>query len=132
MFLNEFSKNNQRIFLNLAYTIICADDNIAEKEKRAFQAYFNELQVERFAVKRVDFSTEMDKLDPLATEGKKKFFLELLAIACVDGEYAEVERNLIHTAQQKLLIEDGTVAAMEEILKKMNDVYSQLQKLLTD
>jgi hypothetical protein len=34
MFLNEFSKNEQEIFLNLAYTLMHADNIVSEEEKK--------------------------------------------------------------------------------------------------
>ena len=42
MFLKELNEKQQEIFLNLSYTLICADNVISENEKRKLEMYSEE------------------------------------------------------------------------------------------
>lgn len=97
MFLNSLSPIEKDNFMKLAISVIKADGIIEELEKQVLSAYANEMQI---GIEDIDVQIDIDKtIETLANEStdqsKRIIFVELLALAFADGNYANEEKNII-------------------------------------
>lgn len=131
MFLNDFSKEGQTVFLNLAYTLMQVDGKLESKEKEVFQAYKTEMgNGMLIEAKVVDYNDELAKLGSISDSVKRKIYFELLALAKADSEYAESEKSLMNIVQERFSLSDQIVNQMDGLLDKISDVYRELAHVL--
>jgi tellurite resistance protein len=97
MFLNSLKPKEKDNFLKLAVAIIKADGIVEESEKRVLSAYANEMQVPVCSLdEQGDTAKIIEEVAKTSTvQTKRIFFLELMALAFADGNYAVEEKALI-------------------------------------
>lgn len=124
MFLNSLNSTEKDNFMKLAVAIIKSDGLVEESEMQILSAYANEMQIPFCSL------DEQDDNDKLINEfaknstpqTKRIVFLELLALAFIDGNYAVEEKSLVQQIasafeldkefiEQAINIEDAYVAA---------------------
>ena len=130
MFIMELDKERQKAFLNLAYTMIYADNVLAKEEKRIFHAYAAEVDIDFLEAHKVDFEKELAIFDSCSTEEKLSVFFELYAIALSDKVYAEEEKALISIAQKRFGITDEKVKEMHDGLQKAEALRDELRGIV--
>lgn len=132
MFLRELSEDEQKVFLNLAYTLMNVNGEITKEEEATFFNYQGELRVDLSKAQVVDFAKEVSLLSDAPLSKKKKIFFELLAMAMADHEYDEHERRLMRTMQDKFGISDEVAIKIEEVIQKIVDVYRELNCIVSE
>lgn len=97
MFLNSLNPKEKDNFLKLAVAIIKADGIVEESEKRVLSAYANEMQVPVCSLEEQgNTAMIIEDVAKTSTEQTKRiFFLELMALAFADGNYAFEEKEII-------------------------------------
>lgn len=124
MFLNSLNPTEKDNFMKLAVAVIKADGVDEESEKQILSAYANEMQIQ---VCNLDEQCDADSIIKefamtLTPQTKRIIFLELLALAFVDGNYAAEDKTLIQQLadafefdraciEQAVKLEDTYVAA---------------------
>ena len=124
MFLNSLNPTEKDNFMKLAMAMIKADGIVEDSEKQIMSAYANEMQI---AVRDFDEHDEIDRaIEEFAmnstTQTKRIVFLELLALAFADRNYAAEEKTLVQQLadafefdkafiEQAINLEDTYVAA---------------------
>lgn len=131
MFLRELSEDEQKVFLNLAYTLMNVNGEITKEEETTFSKYQEEVRVDVSLAQNVDFSAEVLKLKQLDPSKKKKIFFELLAMAMIDHEYDEAERGFMKIMQRELQISDDVGAKMEIVVHNIVNVYTELYRIVS-
>ena len=107
-------------FMKLAVAVIKADGVVEESEKQILSAYANEMQI---PVCNLDEQYDTDSIIKefamtSTLQTKRIIFLELLALAFADGNYAAEEKALVQQLadafefdRQAINLEDAYVAA---------------------
>lgn len=124
MFLNSLNPTEKDSFMKLAVAIIKADGVVEESEKQILSAYANEMQI---PVCNLDEQSDTDSIIKefamnSTVQTKRIVFLELLALAFADGNYAVEEKALVQQladafefdrafVEQAINLEDAYVAA---------------------
>lgn len=124
MFLNSLNSTEKDNFMKLAVAVIKADDVVEESEKQILSAYANEMQI---PVCNLDEQYDTDSIIKefamtSTLQTKRIIFLELLALAFADGNYAAEEKALVQQLadafefdrafiEQAINLEDAYVAA---------------------
>lgn len=124
MFLNSLNPVEKDNFMKLAVAIIKADGIVEESEKQILSAYANEMQI---PVCNLEEQGDTDKVIKefamnSTIQTKRIVFLELLALAFADGNYAAEEKALVQELadafdfdksfiEQAVNLEDAYVAA---------------------
>lgn len=124
MFLNSLNPTEKDSFMKLAVAIIKADGVVEESEKQILSAYANEMQI---PVCNLDEQSDTDSIIKefamnSTVQTKRIVFLELLALAFADGNYAAEEKALVQQladafefdrafVEQAINLEDAYVAA---------------------
>ena len=124
MFLNSLNPTEKDNFMKLAVAVIKADGIVEESEKQILSAYANEMLIpicnldEQFDVDSIIKEFAMTS----TPQTKRIIFLELLALAFADGNYATEEKALLQQLadafefdkafiEQAIYLEDAYVAA---------------------
>lgn len=97
MFLNSLNPTEKDNFMKLAVAVIKADGVVEEPEKQILSAYANEMQI---PVCNLDEQCDADNIIKefamtSTSQTKRIVFLELLALAFADGNYAAEEKALV-------------------------------------
>lgn len=124
MFLNSLNPVEKDNFMKLAVVVIKADGVVEESEKQILSAYANEMQI---PVCNLDEQCDADNIIKefamtSTPQTKRIVFLELLALAFADGNYAAEEKALVQRLadafefdrsfiEQAINLEDAYVAA---------------------
>ena len=124
MFLNSLNPTEKDNFMKLAIVVIKADGVVEDSEKQILFAYANEMQI---PVCNLDEQSDADNIIKefamnSTLQTKRIVFLELLALAFADGNYAVEEKALVQQLanafefdrafiEQAINLEDAYVAA---------------------
>ena len=124
MFLNSLNPTEKDNFMKLAVAVIKADGIVEESEKQILSAYANEMLI---PICNLDEQCDVDSIIKefamtSTPRTKRIIFLELLALAFADGNYATEEKTLVQQLadafefdkvfiEQAINLEDAYVAA---------------------
>ena len=124
MFLNSLNPTEKDNFMKLAVAVIKADGIVEESEKQILSAYANEMLI---PICNLDEQCDVDSIIKefamtSTPQTKRIIFLELLALAFADGNYAAEEKALVQQLadafefdkafiEQAIYLEDAYVAA---------------------
>lgn len=97
MFLNLLNTTEKSNFMKLAMAVIKADGIIEDSEKQILSAYANEMQINICNIEeQVDTEKIIKEYAMNSTvQTKRIVFIELLALAFADGNYAIEEKTLM-------------------------------------
>lgn len=97
MFLNSLNPTEKDNFIKLAVAIIKADGVVEESEKQILLAYAKEMQIPVCSLEEQGDTVKIIKefAETSTYQTKKIIFLELLALAFADGNYAVEEKTLV-------------------------------------
>lgn len=124
MFLNSLNPTEKDNFMKLAVAVIKADGVVEESEKQILSAYANEMLIPACNLdEQCDTDSIIKEFAMTSTpQTKRIIFLELLALAFADGNYATEEKALVQQLadafefdrafiEQAINLEDAHVAA---------------------
>lgn len=128
MFLKELNEKQQEIFLNLSYTLICADNVISENEKRKLEMYSEELghHINLDSLKVVSIREAVLSMGELPTVLKRKVYFELMAMAQADFDYGSNEKVFMQELQHVLDIEDKIAERIKNTVIKLLEAYIEM------
>lgn len=124
MFLNSLNPTEKDNFMKLAVAVIKADGVVEESEKQILSAYANEMQIPVCSLNEQSNADNIIKEFAMNStlQTKRIVFLELLALAFADGNYAAEEKVLVQQLadafefdrvfiEQAINLEDAYIAA---------------------
>lgn len=132
MFLSGLTREKQEAFLNLAYTMVYADGRLDAAEKKLFDTYKLETDVDLSKAHKVDFAEGLAAFDDSSVEEKTGIFFELYAIALIDESYPEEEKVLVDIMQKRFGIPDSKMQEMRDGLKALTDAYANLARIVKE
>lgn len=132
MFIKGLKKELQAAFLNLAYTMVYADNQLAEEEKKIFDSYSLEVDVDIKDAHEVDFAEELKVFDKCSDLIKRKIFFELYAIALIDEVYTDEEKELVEMMQKRFNISNEKMREMREGLEAVSAAYKKINDIVKD
>lgn len=109
MFLNHFSAQEKRGFLDLCLLAIRADQNVSEDEIQLLEELRHELGIpEDVYVLHIKGAPNFAKAVGTfkSKESKRRAYLELANLAFVDGEYDPEENRFMQAVQKAFGIDD--------------------------
>ncbi|MBR0261739.1 MAG: hypothetical protein IJQ85_08105 [Selenomonadaceae bacterium] len=130
MFLSKLTREKQEAFLNLAYTMVYADGRLDAAEKKIFDSYKLEVNVDLSKAHKVDFAEGLAAFDDSSVEEKNGIFFELYAIALIDESYPEEEKVLVDLMQKRFGITEAKMQEMRDGLKSLTEAYANLAKIV--
>lgn len=132
MFLNTLNPKEKGNFLKLAVAIIKADGIVEESEKRVLSAYSNEMQVPVCSLdEQGDTAMIIEEVAKTSTlQTKRIFFLELMALAFADGNYAIEEKELIKQLANAFEFDSAFIEQAINLQDAYVSVYMSLLNLV--
>jgi hypothetical protein len=130
MFLNQLSKKEKVLFLQLAHFIARVDNDFSDKEKEIIKLYCLEMQIDD-----IEFDENSFDLDKVLNEIKSKrsqkiFLLEIMALIYSDEILHEKEAEVIDLILKKFEIDAKIAAIYAEWTKSILALYRQGTYLL--
>lgn len=121
MFLNSLNPTEKDNFMKLAVAVIKADGVVEESEKQILSAYADEMQIPVCGLAgQVNTDKIIEEFAMKSTPQTKRIvFIELLALAFADGNYATEEKALV----QQLANAFGFDKAFIEQAISLGDAY---------
>lgn len=134
MFLNLLNQTEKDQFMKLAIAVIKVDGCTKEREEQLLSTYIKELQIPM-----CDFSEQYDILhiiEEIATKSTKQIqriiFIELVALAFSDGNYAFEEKLLIQQLITAFQFEPAFVEQVINLEDAYISVYMSLINLIEE
>lgn len=122
MFLRDFNENQQKLFLGLARELIEADNVISAQEKQLIASLSIEMgQNELIRNPSDDVLREFfpDKISRVAA------MLELVGLACCDGDFSVEEDAVLKRVQKIFEISDEQLKSYRDWVKKLYQTYGE-------
>jgi tellurite resistance protein len=123
MFLNELSKRESILFINLVKSIATVDEVFSEKEHQLVADYLEELSLKDYDLEEVSFDQSLEGLKNSTTKNKNIIYFELVGLALVDGVYSEEELKLLEKISASLEISSEKETAFLNFFKEVKDLY---------
>lgn len=132
MFLNLLNPTEKENFIKLAVAVIKADGVIEESEKQILTTYATEMQIpvcnlnEQYDNCKIimDFATKS------TLQIKRIVFIELMALAFADGNYAVEEKNLIQQISDAFNFDQAFVERAIDLEDAYTFAYMSLVNLV--
>lgn len=133
MFLAEFSKKNQKSYLELAFALVNADGKVTDEELNTLNLYRAEIpDMQDIAAYRTDdISAAVMSLGKLDERSRKKMYFELISLAYTDNEFSDEEKEFINKirAEFGLSVTDCNemniiAEGLMKMLNKLGDVIN--------
>ncbi len=123
MFLNELSKNEGIVFMQLVKNLANIDNTFAKEEKNLYYDYLKELSIEENEVADDDLNSICKVLEGSCERTKNIIYFELIGLALIDGEYDEKEVAFLEEVGEKLSIKRNKRIAFANYFYNFIDVY---------
>lgn len=133
MFLAEFSKENQKSYLELAFALVNADGKVTDEELNTLNLYRAEIpDMQDIAAYRTDdISAAVMSLGKLDERSRKKMYFELISLAYTDNEFSDEEKEFINKIRAEFGLSvtdcnemDIIAEGLMKMLNKLGDVIN--------
>jgi len=129
VFLNYLKGSQKKLFLRMAENLIKADNKILPEEKELFDALRKELGCADFVFGQALDESQFEVFD--TNETKNIVILELVALAYVDNEMAEEERDFILKIMKVFRTPSKKLKMFEKWVLKQKNLYEEAASLIS-
>lgn len=132
MFLNNLTQEKKELFLSLAYSISCIDDNYADEEKMMLEQYCIEMDIRIDRIHLIeDFNNILNRINKLCNLQEKKIFVfESVGLILADGVIHDKEKETITNMVQLFEINDNYFEDCMKLIKEYYDLQSKMMNLI--
>lgn len=134
MFLSNLKQQEKEIFIALANEVIKADGVIQESEKQIMAEYVKEMSIDNLTPPDID---DLDKMiQELASissnQNKRIIFVELLALAFVDGEFAIEEKQIVNKVASAFGFNDAIIERVVNLQDAYTSAYMSIVEFVNE
>lgn len=132
MFLAEFSKGNQKSYLELAFALVNADGKVTDEELNTLNLYRAEIpdMQDIDAYRTDDISAAVLSLGKLDERSRKKIYFELISLAYTDNEFSDEEKEIINTVEKSFKLMKDDCSKLENIAKGLMNAFKELAQII--
>lgn len=132
MFLAEFSKGNQKSYLELAFALVNADGKVTDEELNTLNLYRAEIpDMQDIAAYRTDdISAAVMSLGKLDERSRKKIYFELISLAYTDNEFSDEEKEFINKIRAEFGLSVTDCNEMDIIAEGLMKMLNKLGEVL--
>lgn len=132
MFLAEFSKKNQKSYLELAFALVNADGKVTDEELNTLNLYRAEIpDMQDIAAYRTDdISAAVMSLGKLDERSRKKMYFELISLAYTDNEFSDEEKEFINKIRAEFGLSVTDCNEMDIIAEGLMKMLNKLGEVL--
>jgi len=126
-------KEHKEAFLELAHVMAEADGFISGKERGYMQSFMYEMNMEREQAAPSEARELSDIIGSLRDDHVKSiFFMEILLLMHVDGDYNDEERQVVKDLKQLFGFSDEKYEAYRDWVIRMDRMKIEGMKLILD
>ena len=133
MFLATMSDEGKRLFYSLEMVLAKSDESFDSTEEALIKTHCAEMGIEYKGINdiNVELKELVDNINSSLTKREKKIiFIELIAVALVDGEYHENEKKVIEQMRKLLNIPEEIADDAVDLVNKLMTVTNSLQNFV--
>lgn len=132
MYLNKLSSEQKELFLDLCVHASMANHVFHDKEKEYIKQYCEEMQLNKLRYTAVnDVESAINKMIEISSETELKIVIfELTALLLSDNEYDEMEKDFMEKMLVKANISNDVNTQIVNVIKKLTDIYSEINTLI--
>lgn len=134
MFLSYLNEANKEGFLKLCVHAALSDDNFAEEENAAIEAYCREMDLKVHRPEGCESFQDLVKelSDSTAKEEKNIIVLETLALIKSDGVYDEKEKVFMKELIDGLGVSNSKLIKFDELLTKYLEIGKEMYSAIIE
>jgi uncharacterized tellurite resistance protein B-like protein len=123
MFLNELSKKESVLFINLVKNLANVDKVFSEKEEQLISDYLEELSLNNTEVDSLSFDETIKVLTSSTSRIQNIIYFELVGLALVDGLYSAEETAFLSKVADTFNINESKQTSFLNFFKDIKDLY---------
>ncbi|MBK1809385.1 hypothetical protein JHL18_01825 [Clostridium sp. YIM B02505] len=123
MFLNELSKKESILFINLVKNLANVDKVFSEKEEQLLSDYLEELSLNSSEVDSLSFDDSIKALASSTSRIQNIIYFELVGLALVDGLYSVEETTFLSKVADAFNINEAKQTSFLNFFKDIKDLY---------
>ncbi|GFP76910.1 tellurite resistance TerB family protein [Clostridium fungisolvens] len=123
MFLNELSKKESILFINLVKNLANVDKVFSKKEEQLISDYLEELSLNSSEVDSLSFDETIKALSSSASKTQNIIYFELVGLALVDGLYSREETAFLSKVADAFNINEAKQTSFLNFFKDIKDLY---------
>ncbi len=130
MFLGKLNKDEQTIFMQLSNIIIKSDLEITGAEEKLFFEYESEMgkSFNGYLEKEFNLKDVLSLTEKYNEKAKKVIFFELLGLALCDGNFDNLEQNVIEKIRTSFSISVESQKDMIATIGKLMKLYTEISE----
>lgn len=134
MFLNLLNRVEKENFLELANLIASCDGEFSTAEKTLINQYRKEVMIdeETYALKSKSLEEITETYKDSSCSVKNSVFVEIFALALIDGKFDEKEKSILMEIKDALCITDSKFVEAQNWIEDMQNLYKRGHKLVTE
>ncbi|GFZ30677.1 hypothetical protein CSC2_12030 [Clostridium zeae] len=123
MFLNELSKKESILFINLVKNLANVDKVFSEKEEQLILEYLEELSLNSSEVDSLSFDETIKALTSSTSRIQNIIYFELVGLALVDGLYSAEETAFLSKVADAFNVNEAKQTSFLNFFKDIKDLY---------
>jgi len=124
MFLNQIeSEELKKSFLELTHYVAAVDGQISAKEQEFLDQYLFEMELEQFTPSNIPLADIVKGIDDPIIQNI--FFVEILALIFVDGQYNEEEKQVVREIRETFGYSEEKYEAFKSWVLRMNSLQKE-------
>lgn len=131
MFLADLTEPQKMAFLHLAYGLIAVDGVLRQDEIAMMEQYKREMAM-MIPMDGIQGETEqaLAVFETAPVTKKKQIVFELVALACADKDYADLENVLIKKISDALGLNPDFIEKCRAYVMELNGLYERIGRLV--
>lgn len=132
MLLGQLSENGKKLFLSLATVLANIDGECSVSEQRLLKQYCEEMSIDPIPY---DANTNIQDIvryinESMTVKEKKIIFIELIAVAVIDGVYDDKEKEFVESLRKLLKIPEDVGRQAFDMIKLLVDASTSIENFV--
>ncbi len=133
MFLTNLTDEQKTAFLGLAQAMIIADGALSDDEASMMEQYRHEMNIPALEAESSQSSeSSIEAFKTASITVKKEIVFELVALACVDNNYADEERRLLGEIGTAFGLDAAFLGECRAYVRELTALYERIGKLVSE
>lgn len=132
MYLNQLSKEQQELFIDICIHAATSNNNFAEEQKAVIRQYHEEMLLTdiRYTANH-DLENAVTKLAEISSNKElRAITLELMALILADNQFDELEKKFMGEFADKVNLEQEVLDQMEILIDELTSVYAKIDRIV--
>lgn len=125
MYLNELSKEQANVLLNLVSEFVMSDNKFAKEEKKITKEYYEEINISEDNYSKITYEKCLEILNESSKRIKLIVYMKILRTALVDGDYEIGEVDFLEKLSNDLNIDRAKKIQIANFFYEYNELEDE-------